>query len=74
MCGADRAEVVSRLAEALNQFCIEGLATNLPIQRFIAAHPDFAANMIDTKWLERVGLPEYAKTQSDPQIHANGRK
>ena len=37
------------------------IATNLPMQRFIAAHPDFAANRIDTRWLEQTGLPAFAQ-------------
>lgn len=59
--GADRCDAVARLAEAVSAFRIEGLTTNLPLHRFIASHPDFVANAIDTRWLEQTGLPAYAK-------------
>jgi acetyl-CoA carboxylase biotin carboxylase subunit len=58
--GADRAEAVTRLAAALGTFEIGGIATNLPLLRFIAAHPDFIENRITTRWLEQTVLPAYA--------------
>ena len=57
--GATREEAVSRLAQALDDFVIEGIATNLPFLRAIVAHPDFKANQVDTRWLERVVLPSF---------------
>jgi acetyl-CoA carboxylase biotin carboxylase subunit len=48
---------VEKLARALDQAEIEGIATNLPLLRMIVAHPDFRANRIDTRWLERALLP-----------------
>ena len=57
--GRDRDHAVSRLAEALGSFHVEGIATNLPLLRFIVAHPDFQANKVDTRWLERVLLPAF---------------
>ncbi|MEQ8799806.1 MAG: acetyl-CoA carboxylase biotin carboxylase subunit [Salinisphaeraceae bacterium] len=61
--GDDRTQAVQRLQTALDAFEIEGIATNLPLQRFIAAHPDFAANRIDTRWLEQTGLPAFAQDE-----------
>ena len=57
--GATREEAVGRLGRALDDFVIEGIATNLPFLRFIVAHPDFKANQVDTRWLERVILPSF---------------
>lgn len=57
--GADRAEAVARLDGALAAFEIGGIATNLPLLRVIASHPDFVANRVDTRWLERIVLPVY---------------
>ena len=57
--GRDRAQALDRLRAALDGFRIDGIATNLPLLRAIAAHPDFSANSIDTRWAERVLLPSY---------------
>jgi acetyl-CoA carboxylase biotin carboxylase subunit len=54
---ATRELAVEKLARALDQAEIEGIATNLPLLRMIVAHPDFRANRIDTRWLERALLP-----------------
>jgi acetyl-CoA carboxylase biotin carboxylase subunit len=55
----DRAGAVARLRIALDQFEISGIATNLRLLKSIAAHADFAANRLDTRWLETKLLPEY---------------
>lgn len=57
--GCDRPQAIERLRAALDAFQIEGIATNLPLLRAIAGHPDFTANLIDTRWAERVLLPSY---------------
>lgn len=57
--GADRAEAVARLARALDEFEVEGIATNIDLLRYIARHPDFVANRITTRWLELAILPAY---------------
>jgi acetyl-CoA carboxylase biotin carboxylase subunit len=57
--GSDRAEALERLSDALAAFRIEGISTNLSLLRTIAAHPDFVANRIDTRWSERVLLPAH---------------
>ena len=38
---------------------VEGVATNIALLRRIAAHPEFIANRLDTRWLESVFLPQY---------------
>jgi acetyl-CoA carboxylase, biotin carboxylase subunit len=60
---ATRAECVTRLQAALADFEVAGLTTNLPLLKFIAAHPDFAANQLNTRWLEQVLLPAFALNQ-----------
>ncbi len=60
---ATRAECVTRLQAALADFDVAGLTTNLPLLKFIAAHPDFAANQLNTRWLEQVLLPAFAPIQ-----------
>ena len=51
---ADRLSAVARLRAALDAFTVEGVATNIPLLRAIAAHPDFIGNRLDTRWLESV--------------------
>ncbi len=54
-----RPEAVERLKVALAQFEIEGLTTNIPLLRYIAAQGDFAANRFHTRWLEQDVLPSF---------------
>lgn len=65
--GADRDQAVARMDEALNAFTIEGLTSNLSLQRFIVGHPDFRDNRITTRWLEQTGLPAFAKRAKQEQ-------
>lgn len=57
--GDSREEVVRESVRALEDFSIEGIRCNLELQRFIAAHADFADNRLSTRWLEQTGLPEF---------------
>src|SRR5690606_18156970 len=50
--GTDRSDAVMRAGAALDSFRVEGLATNLSLLRFIAAHPNFIDDSIHTRWLE----------------------
>ena len=52
--GADREEAMNRMKAALLEYRIEGLTTNIPFLRWILDHPDYAANRVDTRWLESV--------------------
>lgn len=57
--GKDRAQAIERLERALDEFIVEGIATNISLLRFIIAHPDFRSNTISTRWLETVLLPAF---------------
>ena len=54
-----RPEAVERLQGALGNFEIDGLTTNIPLLRYIAAQGDFAANKFHTRWLEQDVLPAF---------------
>ena len=56
---SDRPAAVERMRAALESFIVEGISTNISFLRAIAAHPDFIANRVDTRWLENVFLPQY---------------
>jgi acetyl/propionyl-CoA carboxylase alpha subunit len=49
--GEDRAQAVSRLSAALEDFTILGCTTNLPLLQAISRHPDFLAGAESTAWI-----------------------
>ncbi len=51
--GGDRAAALARLRHSLDRTAIFGVASNLPLLRAIAAHPDFAAGNVDTGFVDR---------------------
>jgi acetyl-CoA carboxylase, biotin carboxylase subunit len=57
--GETREDAVGRLAEAVDNFVVEGIATNIPLLKFIVSHPDYRANRINTRWLETVLLSRF---------------
>ena len=54
--GADRAEAISRLTAALDGFTVTGVPTTIALHRRIVRHPDFIANRVHTRWLEKTLL------------------
>lgn len=48
----DRQGAIERLSEALNDFHVEGIDTNIPFLRRLVADPDFTANTTTTRWLD----------------------
>jgi acetyl/propionyl-CoA carboxylase alpha subunit len=53
--GETRPRTVSRLIEALRDFPILGVATNIPFVLSVLQHPSFLAGTIDTGYLDREG-------------------
>jgi acetyl-CoA carboxylase biotin carboxylase subunit len=60
---ADRPRAVARLRDTLEAFEVDGVSTNIDFLRAVAAHPDFLANRVDTRWLETVFLPHYGQQE-----------
>ena len=58
---ADRPRAIKRLRDALEDFEVEGVTTNIDLLREVTAHPDFLAGRLDTRWLENVFLPHYGQ-------------
>ncbi|HYK49707.1 MAG TPA: acetyl-CoA carboxylase biotin carboxylase subunit [Terriglobales bacterium] len=52
--GENRAQAISRLARALEEFFVSGIKTNVALFRRILADEDFRAGKIDTGYLERL--------------------
>ncbi len=69
--GSDRLSAVRRLREALEDFQIEGLVSNLLLLREIIAHPDFEENRFHTRWLEQDMLPVF-ELEKNKGIVKNG--
>ena len=49
--GCDRADAIERMREALNGFVIRGVASNIPFQAALLAHPEFRAGRFDTGFI-----------------------
>ena len=66
--GTDRADAIARMAEALAQFEVGGIATTIPFLRQVLAQPDFAAGRINTNWL--AGIAEDFIAEQAEEFHA----
>ncbi|WP_209121930.1 acetyl-CoA carboxylase biotin carboxylase subunit [Alkalihalobacillus sp. BA299] len=51
--GRDRAEAISRMKRALNEFVIDGVETTIPFHLRLLEHPDFISGNFNTKFLEK---------------------
>jgi propionyl-CoA carboxylase alpha chain len=49
--GRDRTEAIARMREALNGFVIRGVASNIPFQAALLAHPQFVAGDFNTGFI-----------------------
>ncbi len=87
--GSDRDTAIRRMLRALDEFRITGVATTIPADVAILAHPDFAAAKHSTKWVEDVldlaGVDSTpieatgdddgpAKVKRDVDVEVNGRR
>ncbi len=51
--GETREDAIARMREALNGFVIRGIASNIPFQAALLAHPDFQTGNFDTGFIAR---------------------
>ena len=67
------ADVLRRAQRALAECRIDGLATNLPLLRALAAHPDWQAQRVHTRWLQQhlPALRVQMQAQMQAQIAAH---
>ncbi len=49
--GSDRGDAIARMREALDGFVIRGVASNIPFQAALLAHPSFVAGDFDTGFI-----------------------
>lgn len=86
--GQDRDTAIARTLRALREFEVEGVATTIPADIAILAHPDFKAVDHYTRWVENdldltgvttPGLPsgdddsDEPKVRRDAQVEVNGK-
>lgn len=57
--GSTREKVMAVLTEVLNSARVAGIHSNVELLRFLVAHPDVVSNHVDTRWAERVLMPEF---------------
>jgi 3-methylcrotonyl-CoA carboxylase alpha subunit len=51
--GSTRSEAIDRIQQALAEYRVEGVKTNLPLLRTVIAHPVFRAGNVTTEFLDR---------------------
>jgi len=62
--GADRAQAIERMRQALGAFVIRGVASNIPFQSALLSHPDFVAGDFNTGFIQT----HYAQGFSAEQV------
>jgi 3-methylcrotonyl-CoA carboxylase alpha subunit len=68
--GDDRAAALARARWALEHYVVEGVATNLPLLRWIVDHPDFVAGRATTELLARDWRPSVPSAPSGQALAA----
>lgn len=76
--GANRAEAIKGLFDALSELKIQGIATTIPAAMAVLDHPDFQSGAFSTLWLEQsVTLPEsgeeYEGALTRQEVEVGGR-
>ncbi|MCI0371329.1 MAG: acetyl-CoA carboxylase biotin carboxylase subunit, partial [candidate division NC10 bacterium] len=52
--GEDRAEALSRMRRALQEFVVQGIKTTIPFHLRVMDHPDFVKGAVSTNFVERL--------------------
>ncbi|WP_100010853.1 acetyl-CoA carboxylase biotin carboxylase subunit [Lentibacillus sediminis] len=63
--GADRKQAIARLKEALSNYHVEGIKTNIPMLRIIADNEHFQAGNTTTAFVEQYYLPEVTQKKEE---------
>ena len=71
--GSDRDDAIRNMRKALAEFDVDGVDTTIELHQRIVDHPDFQADNVNTKWLERVLLPDLASISSTIRTDATAR-
>ena len=57
--GPDRPAAIRRMGEALDQFRIDGIATNIEFHKAVLADEEYMTGRVNTNWLENGFLPRF---------------
>ncbi len=68
--GDTRAEAMQRMAEAIDDYHIEGVATTLPFGRFVMTHPAFVSGDFDTSFVAQYWTGEEPAAIEDSALGA----
>ena len=53
----NRSAAIAKMLRCLRDFRLEGIETTIPVHLAILQHPDFAADLVTTRWVEQTFLP-----------------
>ncbi len=68
--GDTRAEATQRMAEAIDAYRVEGVATTLPFGRFVMTHPAFTSGDFDTGFVAQYWTGEAPAAVGDAELGA----
>ncbi len=71
--GKDRPEAIAKMARAIDEFRIAGLATTLPFGKFVMQHEAFVSGKFDTRFIDKyfTGAPhQLASSQDEGELIA----
>jgi len=54
--GADRAEAITKMRRALDEFIIEGINTTIPFHKKVISNPEFITGDYDTNFVEKINV------------------
>jgi len=63
--GPNRLEAIQRMQKAMANFFVDGVATTIPLHRFLLENPHFIQGAIHTRWIEDTLLKEYERYERD---------
>ena len=59
----NRDETMRTMLSVVQGARIAGIRSNVELLRFLLAHPDVLKNDVDTRWAERVLMPQFLQAQ-----------
>jgi acetyl-CoA carboxylase biotin carboxylase subunit len=68
--GANRAEAIQKMKEAIAGYDVEGVATTLPFGQFVLDHPAFVSADFDTHFVQHYFSPEKLIERQQEEAHA----
>jgi acetyl-CoA carboxylase biotin carboxylase subunit len=66
--GADRQEAIAKAKQALQEYCVEGVETTIPMHQAILEEPGFVAGDTDTSFINKYGIIEKLVEAPDSKI------